>query len=219
MNIILFIKYAIVFNKRQLLARLRGQPKAIAAALGCDGQTEVDELAVLSDYARKVDPAYAIVEVGSFRGRSCVAMALSCSDGVQVYSVDPYLETHDWKDRVRAYSFRDQIICLFNLAFSGAIRNTRNIHLPSGEASRAWGNSQRLQSIGMVFIDGSHIYEDVRNDFEAWLPHVAIGGILCFHDSTNVEWGVYPLMEQLKQRTDIEFLALVNSLSLFRKIA
>jgi len=34
----------------------------------------------------------------------------------------------------------------------------------------------------LVFIDGSHAYDDTILDINLWLPKVAIGGILCGHD-------------------------------------
>lgn len=37
--------------------------------------------------------------------------------------------------------------------------------------------------VGLVFIDGDHSYESVRNDFLAWFPKVVNGGIMAFDDS------------------------------------
>lgn len=34
----------------------------------------------------------------------------------------------------------------------------------------------------LVIVDASHEYEDVRRDIKAWLPYVAAGGYLIFHD-------------------------------------
>jgi len=34
----------------------------------------------------------------------------------------------------------------------------------------------------MLLIDADHSYDGVRNDFERWLPHVAPGGLIVFHD-------------------------------------
>jgi len=38
-------------------------------------------------------------------------------------------------------------------------------------------------SIGMIFIDGSHEYELVKADMEAWRPKVVPGGIIALHDA------------------------------------
>ena len=146
-------------------------------------------------------------------------MALSCKNDVEVFSVDPYLAITDIETKIRDYSVRDKLVCQANLAISGALRKVRDIHLPSRNAVRAWSEgASALSAPGLIFIDGSHEYEDVRNDFACWFPHLARGGTICFHDSTNEAWGVFPLMIELKSRTDLEFIETVNSLTAFRKV-
>jgi predicted O-methyltransferase YrrM len=36
--------------------------------------------------------------------------------------------------------------------------------------------------IRLLLIDADHSYEGVQGDLEAWLPHVAPGGLIVFHD-------------------------------------
>jgi len=38
------------------------------------------------------------------------------------------------------------------------------------------------RSIDIVFIDGLHTYEGVKEDLEAWVPKIKIGGIISGHD-------------------------------------
>lgn len=44
--------------------------------------------------------------------------------------------------------------------------------------------STELSSISAVFVDGSHVFEDVVVDFELWWPKLRPGGILFGHDFT-----------------------------------
>ncbi len=36
--------------------------------------------------------------------------------------------------------------------------------------------------LALLFIDGGHGSEPAHRDYEGWVPHVAVGGLLCIHD-------------------------------------
>ena len=50
----------------------------------------------------------------------------------------------------------------------------------STEVAKTWE-----KPIHLIFIDGSHQYDDVLRDFESFLPHVVPGGVVAFHDVTE----------------------------------
>ena len=57
------------------------------------------------------------------------------------------------------------------------------IKLPSVQAANIYVDN----SLFFVFIDGSHLYEAVREDILAWLPKVKSGGFIGGHDIDQTE--------------------------------
>jgi hypothetical protein len=51
--------------------------------------------------------------------------------------------------------------------------------------------------VGLLFIDASHEYEDVRADYLAWGPHVVPGGMIAFHDYGTERPGVVQAVDEV----------------------
>lgn len=60
------------------------------------------------------------------------------------------------------------------------------MHTTSVDAAATFADN----SLDFVFIDADHSYENVKQDINAWLPKVRLGGILAGHDYFQYDTGI-----------------------------
>lgn len=148
----------------------------LGLAESVEGWMSREELAALAAAAARLAPGLCAVEIGNYRGRSTVALALGARRSrARLFSVDP----HDEFVGPRGGRFgREDMAQLYaNLARAGVGAEVALVCLPSAAAARAFEGA-----IGLLFIDGDHRYAAVRRDFEAWSPHLAPGAEVIFDD-------------------------------------
>lgn len=117
------------------------------------------------------------VEIGSFKGRSAVFMAVEIvNSGKTIFfdCVDP------WTDGGPDLKHKG-----YKNLYAEFLRNTapvatiiKPVRLPSLEAVPLYPDA----SLDLVLIDGSHVYEDVLADILAWSLKVKPGGVLAGDD-------------------------------------
>lgn len=127
-----------------------------------------EEGEALYELARACRGDGVIVEIGSWKGKSTVCLGLGSQDGagVPVYAVDPHAD----------YRFGD---FKTNIERAGLTELVRPIASLSQSAADGFE-----ESIELLFVDGSHEYDLVLEDFEKWVPKVVDGGWVAFHDTT-----------------------------------
>ena len=57
-------------------------------------------------------------------------------------------------------------------------------------------------SIDLLHIDGRHLYEDVRHDYESWKPKLSSRAIVLFHDTQvrEQDFGVFKFWEEIRKQ-------------------
>lgn len=140
-----------------------------------------DSAWVLYGLARSLKPKVC-VEIGSARGKSAcaVGLALRRNGGGRLYAIDPHSPTN-WNDTHSVDSFA---IFTQHLAQAGVTEFVEILRQTSGEAAKGWN-----RKIDLIFIDGDHSYEGVKNDWDLFLPHMAEFGVVVFHDTL---WDLRP---------------------------
>ena len=143
----------------------------ITKASKVEGWMSDFELAWLAQNAASCNT---VVEIGCWKGKSTTALLSACPG--TVIAVDHWKGGKEEPEHIKSEARENNLHEMFMENVKG-IGNLEVLHMPSLEASRL------VESADMVFIDGGHGYEEVRQDIRAWLPVVQVnGGILCGHD-------------------------------------
>lgn len=127
----------------------------------------------------------AIVEIGSFKGRSTawLAYGAKCANRERITAIDPFTGSpehqpgQDWADPDLAALGSTLPVFEANLRKLDLLDYVDPVVSVSADAARNWKEPIRL-----LFIDGDHSYEGSQLDFDSWSPHVVPGGLIALHD-------------------------------------
>jgi hypothetical protein len=168
---------------------LPGMPVRLIETSKRDGNVNLSEVAILAQAASSVPPGSEIIEIGTFDGRTALNLAVNAPDGVAIATLDlpanqptafpieaserQYVEKPSSGDRLRSCHPR----------WRGAA--SRVVQLFGDSATYDW--SPHFGRAGLVFVDGSHIYDYAREDSETAMRLLRPGGVVLWHD-----YGVWP---------------------------
>lgn len=133
---------------------------------------------VLYLYATGVVPEQAIVELGSYHGKSTAYLAAGARDGFRA----PVLAVDAWNAKVNGWSkYHEppQVIKFYEALKSVGLHEyviaCRGLTVPT--AAR-----YKNKPIGLLYVDADHSEEAVMADVKAWYPHLAPGALVIFDD-------------------------------------
>jgi len=161
-----------------------------------------EEGEALYELARACTGIGAIVEIGSFKGKSTICLGLGSKAGASlpIHAIDPHQERFpEFEANVERAGIAELVRPIPSLSQVAA----DNFHEP----------------IELLFVDGSHEYDLVLEDFEKWVPKVVDGGWVAFHDTT---WTAGPrkvvghAIYRSRRFKDVRFV--VGSTTIARKV-
>lgn len=154
-----------------------------------------------------------IVEIGSYKGKSTVTLALGSSllsrSKRPIYAIDGFEPEESFYTKPYWGDF------LKNIKKHGVEDKVIPIKKYSNEA---YGECPK--KIAAIFIDGLHSYEGVKHDIEHYvIPRVVSGGLIAFHDYKNSKHpGVAQAVDELCSLDKrYEYVALYSGLMVIRK--
>jgi predicted O-methyltransferase YrrM len=186
--------------RRALRRAKRSVPGRVPSLDEVDFQSGLGDSAyLLYGLARSLKPKVA-VEIGSARGKSAcfVGMALKENGSGKLFAIDPHARTN-WNDENSVDTLQVMRGNIRRLKLEKQVEILRDV---SSSAARRW-----MLPIDMLFIDGDHSYEGVKQDWELFAPFVTRFGLVVFHDTL---WDLQP--ESPYARPDMGVPAFVEEL-------
>jgi len=126
-----------------------------------------------------------VIEVGSWRGLSAsvIADAIKQFPNGILYCVDHWEGSPSTRQPWEIEKTKENIYETFlrNMFILGHFNRVMPIKLDSQRAAAFFPDS----FADIIFIDGDHVYEQVKADIGSWWPKVKDGGVLCGHDMEN----------------------------------
>jgi len=162
--------------------------RLLAVAREAKGFMPGDEGLALNEAGRKAATVGPLLEIGSYCGKSAVYLGAAARAGVTVlFSVDHHRgseenqagwEHHD-PEVVDPETGRMDTLPFFRRTIERAALSDVVVGVVGDSATiaRHWRTP-----LGLLFIDGGHALDVVIADYEGWSPHVALDGLLVFHD-------------------------------------
>jgi predicted O-methyltransferase YrrM len=160
---------------------------------GSDGSVNLAELCDLASLCRSLRPR-AVFEFGTLNGRTTTSLAANAPADARIYTLDLPPE----EQATLLHAPGDE---LYRPNWEGTMHYAKSAH--GHKVVQIWSDSAKFDagafagSIDVVFIDGSHSYEYVRNDSEKALQMISSGGVIVWHDYTVFWPGVIQYLHEL----------------------
>jgi hypothetical protein len=152
----------------------------------------------LYDLASCVPPDQAIVEIGSYKGKSTCFLAAGAKNGLgaRVWAVDPWDLNGNITGRFGFAEARTREMFRHQVEEAGLSDHITAIRGFSIAVAKTWDGPP----IGLLYVDGDHREAAVRGDWNAWQPHLVEGATVVFDDlDTPKNPGVRVVVDELSE--------------------
>ncbi len=181
---------------------------------GCLGEDEADLLiATTWKTLTELPLLHAVVEIGSYCGRSTVVLASvvkAIYGQTKVYAIDPHTGKVGAQDRGLYDTMPTIEKFRQNIANAGLADIVELIPKYSFEV--LWD-----QPIGLLLIDGFHDYKNVSRDFFHFERWIVLGAYIAFHDYADYYPGVKLFVDEILRSGHFQKIHCVQSMMVVQK--
>jgi hypothetical protein len=68
----------------------------------------------------------------------------------------------------------------------------------------------------MIFIDGGHIYSQVKHDYNKWSKQLKKGGYILLHDCTLQYLGILRLCGEIQLKNEMQFIEQLGCIRVYK---
>jgi predicted O-methyltransferase YrrM len=182
---------------------------------GVEGWFSPDQVARVVERASQVPPTGRIVEIGSFRGRSMIAIARAAPEGAEIVAIDPHAGNDRGPQEIEGFEDEaavDSKVFLTNLERAGVRDRVTYVRKFSHEAL-----DDVEGPIDMLHIDGAHRYGPASDDIASWGARVVDGGAILIHDSFSSLGVTLALASKLMFSKQWRYVGRSRSLAEYRR--
>lgn len=196
---------------REKAKKFANKEDCLLAVSEVEGWLSLDEASLLYELASSVTVG-CIVEVGSYRGRSTVALGLGSMSGAKspVYAIDPHEEFVGPGGGI--FGPQDRSLFYENMLSTSCYQIVRLINLSSEVVTPGWN-----KPVELLWIDGDHSYEGVKRDFEYWLPHLTKEAYIVFDDTRNPNSGPGRLVNEILEQKSFQKVKTVGKVIVMKR--
>src|SRR4051812_12887211 len=154
--------------------------QVLALVADVDGWMTDDQGRRLWDAARALEPGGRIVEIGSYRGRSAIVLALAAPEAAEVVAIDPHAGNdrgpQQWVGTAEEGE-GDNAVFRANLERAGVSGRVRHVRKFAQQALQEVSGE-----VDVLYVDGAHKLRPARADIDRWGDRVRPGGVMLIHD-------------------------------------
>ena len=167
------------------------------------GWFDLSKAVAVQQVVKQLAPGATLVELGSFQGRSSVAIAAVLPANSVLHCVDHF------EGSVEHRTMQLDLTNLFqsfqrNIAAFGVKDRIRVLQMSTVEAAGQFA----ADSVDLILLDAAHDFDSVRTDLEHWYPKLKPGGVL-FCDDYETAWpGVMKAVEMAGLKGEVVVRAL-----------
>jgi hypothetical protein len=154
---------------------------ALSCIAGVEGWLTEAQATRLWECAAALAPSARVVEIGSYRGRSAIVLAMAAPTAAEVIAIDPHAGNDRGPRQIEGSADegqRDNAAFHANLARAGVGDRVRHLRLPSQDAL-----AELPGEVDLLYVDGAHRFRPARGDLVRWGARVRPGGRMLVHDA------------------------------------